>query len=167
MAALRRDDAEGADAACLAQPGVAQLPFLPDRGGDAQPALCAAACLGCGPDVFAVLLEHGAAVQMTDMHGKGPLGTLAAHSRCHGGQAETVAALLHGAGASPIEDDCSHRREAQQLQQTSTVGLADALASAFEASRPACTAAPPWLLGDYSSGAQLDFSAPWQKLQGQ
>merc|ERR1719330_2055313 len=101
---------------------------------------------------------------MTDLHGRGPLATLLAYSRCHGAQVEAVAAMLRAAGASP-EDDCSRGREAK-LQQASSGGLADALANAFEASRPARTAIPPWLLGDQISEAQLDFSAAYQASPG-
>jgi len=78
--ALLDDSAEGVHTACKADPGAAAT-ILWDF--HCSPPLCAAAQLGCGPEVISALLEHGADATLRDTRGRSALDIL---RRCDEGQ---------------------------------------------------------------------------------
>jgi len=73
LRALQQDSIEAVREMCGGDHEVARDPLM-ESGF--EPPLCAAVRLRCGSEVLALLLEHGAEVDATDMNGRTPLAIL-------------------------------------------------------------------------------------------
>lgn len=72
-----KDQHQQVAAALTDDPEAAALPFWDH---DCEPPLCCAVRFGCDSDVIELLLEHGADVNATDMHGQTPMMIITAQS---------------------------------------------------------------------------------------
>lgn len=72
-----------------------------------EPPLCCAARLSCEPEVFKLLLDHGADVDAVNVHGETPLGVLCATS--------ARVSMLHTWCLTTSSEDCKYI--VQQLQE--------------------------------------------------
>jgi len=74
LTALRDDDVEAVREALEENPRAASDPLLETRFHG--PPICAAVHLGCSPQIISLLLDYGANVNTTDLHGVPPLSIL-------------------------------------------------------------------------------------------